>query len=117
MNALTPKVKVMLRHEPLKPLAENLVTSKPLWQFQDVFSGALSPLLQAERVQQHNLRRSNIAQVGLHSADDRGAGGAGCYVKNLTATLAYPRRPVKYNVLQVYVFSAALIPAAFSQDL
>lgn len=64
------KVKVKLRHETLKPqpLAGKLMTSKPLWQFQDFFfSGALSPFLQAERVQQHAAGRSTTAQVGLHS--------------------------------------------------
>lgn len=39
-------------------------------------SGALSPFLQTERVQQHAAGRSNTAQVGFHSADDTGPGGA-----------------------------------------
>lgn len=61
-----PKVKVKLRHETLKPqpLAGKQVTSKPLWQLQDVFSG---PFLQAERVQQHTAGKSNTAQVRLHT--------------------------------------------------
>lgn len=45
VNAVRPKVKEKLRHETLKPepLTEKMVTSKHLWQFQVVCSGALSP--------------------------------------------------------------------------
>lgn len=87
------------------------------------FSSALSPFLQTERVQPHAAGRSNTAQVGLHSADDTGPGGAmvvhtGAILKNLIARLAYLARPAKY-VLQVLctVFPAALLPDAFIHDL
>lgn len=81
------------------------------------FSSALSPFLQAERVQQHAAGRSKAAQVGLHSLQTtQGQEVLAAMLKNLIAALAYSTRPVKYNVLQVLdtVFPAVILPAAFS---
>lgn len=84
------------------------------------FSSALSPFLQAERVQQHAAGRSKAAQAGLHSLQTtQGQEVLAATLKNLIAALAYSTRLVKYNVLQVLdaVFPAVILPPAFNQDL